>query len=169
MKHILYIMCTFAFALAFLPAQASVQETTADNDSAVNALKIANLKGQIADLNKQIKKEDAKRNKTILGVSAEQLDIMNERQDSICLDLRSQLTDKELELKEIVAVQTAASLAQQASTLQQSVNAQQNANNQQNTGTTTTPGKPNKPNKPNKPGKPSKPNKPSKPSKSSKK
>lgn len=158
-------MCTFVFALAFLPAQASVKATTADNDSAVNALKIANLKAQIADLNKQIKKEDAKRNKTILGVSAEQLDIMNERQDSICLDLRSQLTDKELELKEIVAVQTAASLAQQANTLQQSVNAQQNASTQQNSGTNTTPGKPNKPNRPGKPNKPNKPSKPSKPSK----
>lgn len=121
-------------------------------DSAVNAIKVKNLRMQISDLERQIKQEDAKRNRTILGVSPEQLEQMNDRQDSICLVLRSQKTDKELELKELTAKQTAAALAQQLTTLQQ----QGHGNTPAGNGS-----QPNKPTKPSKPTKPAKPNKPS--------
>lgn len=121
-------------------------------DSAVNAIKVKNLRIQITDLERKIKEEDAKRNKTILGVSPEQLEQMNDRQDSICLALRSQKTDKELELKELTAKQTAAALAQQLMTLQQ----QGQGNTPASNGS-----QPNKPVKPGKPSKPAKPNKPS--------
>lgn len=152
------MICLLAFA-SFTTASAQGQtaasaQDKARSDSAVNALKVKNLRAQITALDKQIKQEDAKRNKTVLGVSPEQLEIMNDRQDSVCLALRSQRTDKELELKEITAKQTAAVIAQQLSVLQQ----QGTDNN------ASQPGKPTKPTKPTKPNKPSKPTKPGKPS-----
>lgn len=105
------------FVLALLPALAQAQTQTTRQDSAATALRVKALKTQIEELNKDIAKEDSKRDRTILGVSPEQLEEMNERQDSICLELRSQLTDKELELKELTSDQTAAALSQQISNL----------------------------------------------------
>lgn len=102
-----------------LPAFASAQAVI--NDSVANALRVRNLKTQIDALNQKITAEDAKRNKVILGVSPSQLEAMNDRQDSVCLELRSQLTDKELELKELTARQTAETISQQVSNLRQEV------------------------------------------------
>lgn len=137
-------------AMAALPYGSFAQETAA-TDSAVNAVRVNNLRIQIAGLDKQIKQEDAKRNRTILGVSPEQLEMMNDRQDSVCLALRSKKTDMELELKELTAKQTAEILAQQLSSLQQ-----------QGQGNTTNGAQPNKPTAPAKPSRPAKPNTPSK-------
>lgn len=124
-------MCVLA--IAAVPALASAQNQQPTADSTANALRIRSLKAQIEGLDKQIKQEDVKRNKTILGVKPEQLEVMNDRQDSVCLELRSQLTDKQLELKELTAKQAAAALSQQINVLQQA------------------PSKPNTPAKPNKP------------------
>ena len=93
------------------------QLQTAQNDSTVNAIKINNLKNQKTALQKRIAVEDKKRNAVIEGVSPETLEKRNERQDSICLELRSELTSIELELKELGADGTTAQIAQQYNNL----------------------------------------------------
>ena len=46
-------------------------------------------------------RQDSKRNAVYNGVSPETQERMNDRQDSLCLDLRSQLVDVQLEIKEV--------------------------------------------------------------------
>lgn len=122
---------------------------TAQNDSTVNAIKINNLKNQKTALQKRISVEDKKRNAVIEGVSPETLEKRNERQDSICLELRSELTSIELELNELGADGTTAQIAQQYNNLIH--NNQQDSTQVSVQNNTTAPVKPTKLSKPNKP------------------
>ena len=125
------------------------QLQTAQNDSTVNAIKINNLKNQKTALQKRIAVEDKKRNAVIEGVSPETLEKRNERQDSICLELRSELTSIELELNELGADGTTAQIAQQYNNLIH--NNQQDSTQVSVQNNTTAPVKPTKLSKPNKP------------------
>lgn len=90
-------------------------------------IKIKELKQTELALKKSIETEDKKRNQTIEGVSEVSMNEMNERQDSICLDLRSQLVDIQLQIKEqellikpvptLTPAQAAANLQQGLSTI----------------------------------------------------
>ena len=80
---------------------------------AENALKIKNLNIRKADLQKQIKMEDKKRNRAIDGVDPETMEAINDKQDSICLALRSELSDIQLELNELIPQKTILQLIQQ--------------------------------------------------------
>lgn len=90
-------------------------------------IKIKELKQTELALKKSIEAEDKKRNRTIEGVSEVSMNEMNERQDSICLDLRSQLVDIQLQIKEqellikpvptLTPAQAAANLQQGLSTI----------------------------------------------------
>lgn len=90
-------------------------------------VKIKELKQTELALKKSIEAEDKKRNRTIEGVSEVSMNEMNERQDSICLDLRSQLVDIQLQIKEqellikpvptLTPAQAAANLQQGLSTI----------------------------------------------------
>lgn len=86
--------------------------------NSVQALKIKELTVRRDNLQKQIKIEDSKRNQIIRGISLEAQEQMNERQDSICLALRSQLVAVDLELKELVPDETASKIKQQLDKLQ---------------------------------------------------
>lgn len=130
-----------------MECKASVQ--TSQNDSIVNAIKIKNLKDRKAELKKRIATEDKKRNTVIEGVSPETLEKIIERQDSICLELRSELTAVELELKELGADIATTQIAQQFNRLIQS-----------NRPDTTQMAVPNMPTPPAMPDSPSKPGKP---------
>ena len=92
---LLLAMAAFSFALS--------QTLSAQNraDSTLVALHLNELKTRKADIQKQIETEDRKRNQTIEGVSAETMERMNMTQDSICLELRSQLVEVELEMAEL--------------------------------------------------------------------
>lgn len=99
-------MCAAATSLRPTPqritavaAQAQAQPSQAD--SIATARRVESLKRQRADLQEQIRIADAKRNQKIEGVSADRLEQINLDQDSVCLQLRSQLTDVELELFEL--------------------------------------------------------------------
>lgn len=145
----------WAVGLLLFSFQGYAQSHASQNDSTVNAIKINNLKNRKAALQKQIAAEDKKRNEVIEGVSPETLERRNERQDSICLELRSELTSVDLELKELGADNTTAQIAQQYNNLVH--------NNQTDSVQVSVPNKPTTP--PAKPTKPSKPNKPVKPAK----
>lgn len=138
MRHLIIILMISGL---FLPKSVFAQNTTV-NDSIVNTIRIGNLKTKREALQKQIAAEDKKRNAAIEGVSIETLEKMNERQDSICLELRSSLTVVELELKELCAKNTAAQIAQQFSYLRQ--------NHHQDSTIIVTPNSPTRPSKPTK-------------------
>lgn len=125
------------------------QGQVAQNDSIVSAIKIKNLKNRKTALQKQIAVEDKKRNAVIEGVSPETLERRNERQDSICLELRSELVSIELELKELGADGTTAQIAQQYNNLVH--NNQQDSTQVSVQNNTATPAKPTKPSKPSRP------------------
>jgi hypothetical protein len=139
----------FGMMLFSLECNASVQ--TSQNDSILNAIKIKNLKDRKAELKKRIATEDKKRNTVIEGVSPETLEKIIERQDSICLELRSELTAVELELKELGADIATTQIAQQFNRLIQS-----------NRPDTTQMAVPNMPTPPAMPDSPSKAGKPKK-------
>lgn len=79
----------------------SPQTNVTRNDSIATAVLLNGLQSKKDKLEKEIKVEDGKRNSQIAGVSPETLEIMNNRQDSICLALRSELVDIILEIKEL--------------------------------------------------------------------
>lgn len=68
-----------------------------------NSAKSKELNAKKEILVKLIETEDAKRNQSISGVTPETQEMLNDRQDSICLALRSQLLSIKLELEEIAA------------------------------------------------------------------
>ncbi len=156
----LYFIAVMTIGMMFFSLESNAQSNTSQNDSTVNAIKIKNLKNRKATLQKQIAAEDKKRNAVLEGVSPETLEKRNERQDSICLELRSELTSVELELKELGADNTNAQIVQQYNNLIH--NHQQDSTQQTIPSKPTTPGKPTAPTKPTKPSKPSKPVKPTK-------
>ncbi|MGM9768330.1 MAG: hypothetical protein ACI3Z0_07710 [Candidatus Cryptobacteroides sp.] len=82
----------------------------ARQDSTLIALKIKELNTRKEALAKQIKAEDAKRNRAVQGVSPETQERLDDKQDSICLALRSQLVAVNLELKELVPDRTTSSI-----------------------------------------------------------
>lgn len=93
-----------AIAMTWMPLSASAQneEKAAPLrvDSVSLQLKIQQLEQQKSKLAKKIEAEDRKRNQTIAGVSVENMEIINLRQDSLCLALRSEMTDIELNINE---------------------------------------------------------------------
>ena len=107
---ILLISATAAFAentQSTVPAQ-DIQDTR--QDSTLIALKIKELNARKEALAKQIKAEDAKRNRAVQGVSPETQERIDDKQDSISLALRSQLVAVNLELKELVPDRTTSSI-----------------------------------------------------------
>lgn len=70
-------------------------------DSLHTQARIAELTVQRSQLKQRIAAEDKKRNSQIAGVVPEQMELVNLRQDSICLELRSQLTEVDLEISEL--------------------------------------------------------------------
>lgn len=150
----LNIIAVMTFGMMFFSLESKAQSNTSQNDSTVNAIKIKNLKNRKATLQKQIVAEDKKRNAVLEGVSPETLEKRNERQDSICLELRSELTGVELELKELGADNTNAQIVQQYNNLIH--NHQQDSTQQATPSNPTTPGKPTAPAKPTNPVKPTK-------------
>ncbi len=82
-------------------AQGISAQTTANNDSVATAIRLNTLQNKRKSLQKEIKIHDSERNKQISGVSAETLEEINNKQDSLCLALRSELVDVILEIKEL--------------------------------------------------------------------
>ena len=64
-------------------------------------LKLKTLFNKETVLKNKIKEEDSKRNAVYNEVSPETQEMLNDRQDSICLDLRSQLVDVQMEILEL--------------------------------------------------------------------
>lgn len=100
MKRII-ISSIVAIVAGFISVDVSAQTNISRNDSIATAVRLNGLQSRKNKLEKEIKIEDGKRNSQILGVFSETLEMMNNRQDSICLALRSELVDVILEIKEL--------------------------------------------------------------------
>lgn len=105
--------------LAVVGLTASAQKKLSPNDSIMHTVKVKELTAKKNVLKKQIAIEDGKRNQVMNGVNFEIQEAMNDKQDSICLDLRSQLVAVELELKELVPDRTATAILGQLNLLNQ--------------------------------------------------
>ncbi len=70
-------------------------------DTIATDIRLKSLRNKKESLKKEIKIQDSRRNRQIPGVTAETLEEMNDKQDSICLELRSELMDVTLGIKEI--------------------------------------------------------------------
>lgn len=90
--------------MTFLCNQKIFAQTSIRNDSIVTSVKLKSLQDKRNELQREIKTQDAKRNRQVIGVSPKTQEEMNDHQDSICLALRSELTDIILEIKEISPV-----------------------------------------------------------------
>ena len=101
----------------------------AQKSNALNVVKVKELIAKRESLKKQIAVEDSKRERTISGVSPETQEQLNEKQDSICLDLRSRLVSVELELKELSPGMQAAAFANHWNEIIRNQQQEQNATN----------------------------------------
>lgn len=99
MKKIILLSAVAAMSLSV--SQSISSHPVENNDSIATALRLNSLQNKRESLQREIKAQDAKRDKQIAGVSAVTLEEMNDRQDSICLSLRSELVDVILEIKEL--------------------------------------------------------------------
>lgn len=98
MKRYIFLAITMLMMFgttAFAQNQADTLRTRA---------RIAELTMQRNQLKQRIAAEDKKRNSQIADVAPEQMELINLRQDSLCLALRSQLTEIELEIQELATV-----------------------------------------------------------------
>lgn len=113
------IMTFGLFFLLSLAVFAQTDNNTPENDTIINMMRIQELNAQKDSLLNQIKIEDAKRNMIIDSLSFEQMEIINDRQDSICLDLRSKLTYINLELKELEEYKTSSIISDKMNQINQ--------------------------------------------------
>lgn len=105
--------------MAMFCVSISAQKKVTPNDSVMNVVKIKLLTEKKTKLKRQIAIEDAKRNEVVTGVTPEIQEVLNDKQDSICLELRSQLVAVELELKEFVPEDTVSTIVGQLNLLNQ--------------------------------------------------
>lgn len=105
--------------MAMFCVSISAQKKVTPNDSVMNVVKIKLLTEKKTKLKRQIAIEDAKRNEVVNGVTPEIQEVLNDKQDSICLELRSQLVAVELELKEFVPEDTVSTIVGQLNLLNQ--------------------------------------------------
>lgn len=105
MKKINNILAVIAMSaaaiLVCMPSGETMAQDSTSNDSTVTAIKLKSLNTRRDNIKKQIEIEDAKRGKTYEGVSAETKERLNILQDSICLELRSELVSVELQIAEL--------------------------------------------------------------------
>lgn len=112
------IVCEFAISGTVSAQNKSKQ------DSILTTIRLNELKTRQAEVQKKIDAEDRKRNQSIGGVSVETMEKMNRTQDSICLELRSQLVEIELEIAELAPAKLPTQFIQQYNQLRQSQNNQ---------------------------------------------
>ncbi len=88
-------------AMMLIATQVYAQNRSPLDQNSINAIKIEELTRKRAALIQQIEKEEAKRGREIADSTYIYMEMVNQRQDSICLELRSQLVAIELQIEEI--------------------------------------------------------------------
>ncbi len=85
-------------AVCLLNSSKLFAQSSEQTDS--TSVSLEDLKKQKEDLTEALKREEAKRGQKLEGVFPESMEKVNRNQDSICLELKSQLIDVELEIAE---------------------------------------------------------------------
>ena len=116
MKRNIIFFVVFLIA-TFVGNDMFAQSVPSRNDSIAATLRLHALQSRREKLQNEIKMQDAKRNKQVVGVAPETLEEMNDVQDSICLALRSELVDIVLEIKEVSPEVSSPALLQQYNNL----------------------------------------------------
>ncbi len=98
MKRLLILSISLVITMGF---NLKAQKTNIDDEAMLRAIKIKELNLAKERLQKEIHTEDLKRNRVDDGFPHDVIEVLNDRQDSICLDLRSQLLSINLELREL--------------------------------------------------------------------
>ncbi len=93
-------LATALLTLLAIPLQAQEQDEKRGNETATQ-VRMKNLQARKNALQQRIDTEDRKRDQWLEGVSREKMEQLNKQQDSLCLQLRSDLTDIELEMAEL--------------------------------------------------------------------
>lgn len=108
MKKYIYIMVVAlagsTWSMAGNEATTTTSTITESKEIKADSLQNPRMKALILqenNLKKQIQEADKKRNAVYNGVLPETAEALNDRQDSICLDLRSRLVSVQLEMAEI--------------------------------------------------------------------
>lgn len=97
----------FAVVFAMLLAAPIVAQSDKQGDSDLRSVvKIKELNQRKAELQRELTVAESKRNMDRNGVAYDTQERLNIRQDSICLELRSELVEIELELKEQIPSKT---------------------------------------------------------------
>lgn len=94
------VMLLMAGLYGAVTNNACAQDAASRTDSITHTVKLKALHAKRDSLMRIIQVEDQKRNVQINGVTPERQEELNNRQDSICLSLRSHLVDVMLEIKE---------------------------------------------------------------------
>lgn len=84
----LLLMCCI---MSNLHASTFHPQNVRSNNDTIQAVRLKALSAQEKSLQKKIQEQDKKRNATYNDVSTETMERLNDRQDSICLDLRSHI------------------------------------------------------------------------------
>lgn len=104
-KHCIYVAACISLICCITgnlhASKPLLTEPSTPNDSTVYVIRLKALTVKESNLQKQIQEQDKKRNAVYNGVSSETTEKLNNHQDSICLDLRSQLVDVQLEIAEV--------------------------------------------------------------------
>lgn len=79
----------------------STSNNAAAVDSVAHLKSLKTLEAKEKNLQKRLDGEMQKRNATFSGASAEVLEEMNDRQDSLCLAIKSQIVDVQLQIRDI--------------------------------------------------------------------
>ncbi|MBO7067918.1 MAG: hypothetical protein J6W52_04490 [Bacteroidaceae bacterium] len=95
-----YIIFTITMLMAFCTTSFAQNQT----DTLRTRVRMTELTMKRTQLKQRIQAEDKKRNSQIADVAPGQMELINLRQDSLCLALRSQLTEVELEITELSSV-----------------------------------------------------------------
>ncbi len=90
---------TFILSCLLFGAYAAAPQN--GKSGSMNKVKIEMLESKKAKLEATIAVEDSKRNAVQNGVSPETMESINIEQDHVCLELRSELTDINLEISEL--------------------------------------------------------------------
>lgn len=76
-------------------------ERVVATDSVAHLKSLKSLEAKEQSLQKKLDAEIQKRNATYSGASAEVMEELNDRQDSVCLALKSQIVDVQLQIRDI--------------------------------------------------------------------
>lgn len=117
-----YILWLAAGAMALAMTQYCDARNASDAGKKAVAIKLNTLHGKKEALMREIKLQDAKRNRQIPDVAPEAMEEINDRQDSLCLALRSELVDVTLEIKELTTDVASPGLTEQYNNLINGIN-----------------------------------------------